>query len=163
MHPQSLTYRSPVYRKLLELDAEFAEINGYAVAMAIGDASAELIVARHLVLCDCSGLTRIGLKGPGAIQWIAEQGFTVPEDSNRALRQHDGTTLAETCAPRGFYSWRHRSAEHEHWPLEKCLAVVCRGSDVHTKRIYFAAPGHACLVSAFRSAHGRNACKVVRY
>ena len=37
MDPGSLVYRSPVYRQLQGLDAEFAEINAYAVAINIGE------------------------------------------------------------------------------------------------------------------------------
>ena len=94
MNPQSLTYRSPVYRKLRDLDAEFVEINGYAVAMTIGDAGTQVTAARQLSLCDISGLSRLGFKGPGTSEWITGQGLTVPADCNRALRQSNGTLLA---------------------------------------------------------------------
>lgn len=94
MNPQSLTYRSPVYRKLRELNAEFVEINGYAVAMTIGEAATQAAATRQLSLCDFSGLARLGVKGQGTCEWIAEQGLTVPAESNRALRQSDDTLLA---------------------------------------------------------------------
>lgn len=94
MNPRSLTYRSPVYRKLRDLDAEFVEINGYAIAMTIGAAATQVAAARELSLCDFSGLSRIGIKGPGTCEWITERGLTVPSESNRGLRQSDGTLLA---------------------------------------------------------------------
>jgi sarcosine oxidase subunit gamma len=94
MNPQTLTYRSPVYRKLRDLDARFVEINGYAVASTIGEAATQIDAARQLSLCDLSGLARLGVKGPGTSEWITEQGLTVPEESNRALRQSDSTLLA---------------------------------------------------------------------
>ena len=94
MKPQSLTYRSPVYRKLRELNAEFVEVNGYAVAMTIGEAATQAAATRQLSLCDFSGLSRLGVKGPGTCAWIAKQGLTVPAESNRALLQSDDTLLA---------------------------------------------------------------------
>lgn len=94
MNPESLTYRSPVYRKLRELDAEFAESNGYAVATTIGDTATQIAAARQLSLCDFSGLSRLGFKGSGTCEWIAEQGLAVPIESNRALPQVDGGLVA---------------------------------------------------------------------
>lgn len=94
MDPQTLTYRSPVYRKLRELNAEFAEVNGYAVAMNVGDAVSQVAAARQLSLTDFSGLSRLGIKGPGTCEWITEKGLSVPAKSNRALRQSDGALLA---------------------------------------------------------------------
>ena len=98
MDPQSLTCRSPVYRKLQNLDAEFAEINGYAIAITIGDSAAQATAVRQLSLCDLSGLARFGLKGPGTSHWLAEQGLAIPPDSNRARRQRDGALLARLAA-----------------------------------------------------------------
>lgn len=94
MNPQSLTYRSPVYRNLRDLNAGFVEINGYAVAMTIGEAATQIAATRQLSLCDFSGLSRVGFKGPGTSEWITEQGLAVPAESNRALRQSDGSLLA---------------------------------------------------------------------
>ena len=94
MDPQSLTYRSPVYRKIRDLDAEFAEINGYAVATTIGEPAAQAAAIRQLSLSDLSGLTRLGIKGPGTCEWLSEQGLAIPDESNRALRQDDGALLA---------------------------------------------------------------------
>ena len=98
MDPQSLTYRSPVYRKLLDLDAAFTEINGYAVATAIGDPATQDAAVHRLSLCDLSGLLRLGIRGPGSSHWVAEQGLAVPAASNQALRQEDGALLARLAA-----------------------------------------------------------------
>ena len=94
MDPQSLCYRSPVYRYLRDLDAEFAEINGYAVATSIGDAAAQLAAGRILAICDLSGLARMGIKGAGIGRWLSAQELSVPEEPNRALRQNDGSLMA---------------------------------------------------------------------
>jgi sarcosine oxidase subunit gamma len=94
MDPQSLTYRSPVYRELRNLEAEFVEINGYAVATSIGDASTQASTARNLALCDLSGLPRMGVKGRQTGKWLTTQGLSVPTEPNRALQQDDGLLLA---------------------------------------------------------------------
>lgn len=93
MDPQSLTYRSPVYRKLQALDAEFDEINGYAVAIKLGEAGPQA-AARQLSICDLSGLARLGVKGPGTCEKLLEFGLQIPAESNRALRQDDGALVA---------------------------------------------------------------------
>ena len=94
MDPRSFTYRSPVYHKLLDLNAAFTEINGYAVATAIGDPATQHAAVDRLSLCDLSGLGRLGIRGPDCSQWVAEQGLAVPAANNQARRQEDGALLA---------------------------------------------------------------------
>lgn len=94
MDPQSLTYRSPVYRYLRDLDATFDDVNGYAVATSVGDAGAQTEAARTLALCDLSGLPRTGFKGPRVGRWLADQALSLPSGPNRAARQDDGSLLA---------------------------------------------------------------------
>jgi len=93
MDPRALNYRSPVYRKLQELGAEFEEINGYAVAIRVGEAGAQAAAA-ELSICDLSGLGRIGVKGPGTCDKLAEFGVQIPAASNQAKRQDDGSLVA---------------------------------------------------------------------
>ena len=93
MDPQSLTYRSPVYRKLQDIGAEFDEINGYAVAIKVGEVAPKA-AAGHLSICDLSGLDRLGVKGPGTCEKLSEVGLQIPAESNLAVRQDDGTLLA---------------------------------------------------------------------
>ena len=92
--PHSLNYRSPVLRNLQAMDAEFTEVNGYAVATSVHDAAEEASALRRLALCDLSGLPRTGVKGPGVGQWLSDQGFSVPSEPNRSMRQDDGSLLA---------------------------------------------------------------------
>jgi sarcosine oxidase subunit gamma len=98
MDPQSFTYRSPLYSKLQHLDATFAGINDYAVALTIGDPSAQAESVSQLSLCDLSGLPRIGVKGSEAGHWLAGQGFEVPGESNRSTRQSGGALLSRLSA-----------------------------------------------------------------
>ncbi|MDE0756202.1 MAG: hypothetical protein OSB26_16295 [Woeseiaceae bacterium] len=95
MDPQTLTYRSPIFRKLQDLNAEFVEINGYGVASTVGEAATQAAAIQQLSLCDFSGLSRLGVKGPGTCKWISEQGLKVPVECNRALRQSNETLLAK--------------------------------------------------------------------
>lgn len=102
MDPQSLTYRSPVWRHLKDADAEFAEINGYAVATSIGDTGTQLSAARNLAICDLSGLARMGVKGDGIDRWLSAQGLSVPPAPNHALMQADGSLLAMLARNEGL-------------------------------------------------------------
>ncbi len=96
--PTDLPRRSFVYRKLQAAGANFAEVNGGAVAGDFGDPDGEAAAARRLGLVDLSPLPRIGFKGAGTAEWLAEQGVAVPDDSNWARRQADGA-LAARLAP----------------------------------------------------------------
>ncbi len=101
MDPLSTSYRSPLYRKLQALGTEFMEINGYAVPDVVAGYTARSFAPEQLALCDLSGLPRVGVKGANAIDWLTEQGFSVPANSNSALRQSDGVLLAR-LAPNEF-------------------------------------------------------------
>lgn len=92
--PESLPRRSFVYRKLTQLGAQFAELNGAATAQTFGNTAAEIEQARQLALCDLSPLPRTGFKGPGAADWLASQGVAVPPAVNRATQQADGALVA---------------------------------------------------------------------
>ena len=98
MEPGSLVYRSPVYRQLQGLDAEFAEINAYAVAINIGEPAEQIAAARQLALGDLCGIARFGLKGPGTSRWLSEQGLIVPAENNRVQKQSDGVLIARLSA-----------------------------------------------------------------
>ncbi len=91
--------RSFVYRVLTALGAEFATLNGAAVALRLGrPVEAEIALARRLALVDLSVLPRTGFKGNGAVEWLLAQGLRVGPDSNVAYRQSGGT-LAARLAP----------------------------------------------------------------
>lgn len=96
--PTDLPRRSFVYRKLQAAGANFAEVNGGAVARDFGDPDGEAASFRRLGLVDLSPLPRIGFKGAGTAEWLAEQDVAVPDDNNRARRQADGA-LAARLAP----------------------------------------------------------------
>lgn len=93
--PQDKLPRSPIYRQLVELGADFAEVAGAACAMGFGgDPEAEVALARDLAICDLSALPRVGFKGREAQSWPAAQGLAISPDNNRAVVQDDGALVA---------------------------------------------------------------------
>jgi len=94
MNPQSLTSRSPIYRRLRDLGAQFSEINDCAAAESFGEPQDEALSMQTLALCDLSALARLGIKGPGTPTWVCEQHVQVPNASNQASRQPDGALVA---------------------------------------------------------------------
>jgi len=97
--PTSRLRRSFIYRLLAAAGAEFAEVNGGAVALHFGGSrEAEAAAARRLGLADLSVLPHGGFKGKGTVDWLSGQGLAIGADSNVAYRQADGE-LAARLAP----------------------------------------------------------------
>src|SRR5690625_4573533 len=92
--PEAYSRRGFVYRKLREHGARFAEVAGAAVAMTYGREPPEVEQARRLALADLSPLPRVGFKGPGVGEWLADQGMNAPAESNRATVQDNGSVVA---------------------------------------------------------------------
>lgn len=99
LDPATLKRRSFVYRKLMAAGAEFAEVNGGAVAMRYpakgGD---EVEAAQRMALADLSVLPHGGFKGRGTVEWLTAQGLSIGADSNKAYAQSGGE-LAARLAP----------------------------------------------------------------
>ena len=97
--PTAFLRRSFVYRTLQRLGAEFAMINGAAVALRVGVAvEVDLAAGRRLGLADLSPLPRTGFKGAGTIEFLTAQGLEIGPDNNVAYRQPSGG-LAARLAP----------------------------------------------------------------
>lgn len=93
--PHGFQRRSFIYRQTLEAGAEFAEINGGAVAMGYGGAAEiELDRASRMGLADLSVLPHTGFKGAGTVDWLTGQGLVIGGDSNIAYRQSGGEWAA---------------------------------------------------------------------
>jgi len=97
--PTAFLRRSFVYRTLQRLGAEFAMVNGAAVALRC-DAAVEgdLAAGRRLGLADLSPLPRTGFKGAGTIEFLTAQGLAIGPDNNVAYLQPGGG-LAARLAP----------------------------------------------------------------
>jgi sarcosine oxidase subunit gamma len=102
LDPALLKRRSFVYRKLVAAGAEFAEINGGAVAMRYPAQGNEVDAARRMALADLSVLPHGGLKGRGTVEWLTAQGLTIGADSNKAYRQSGGELAARLAATEIF-------------------------------------------------------------
>jgi sarcosine oxidase subunit gamma len=99
LDPATLKRRSFIYRKLAAAGAEFAEVNGGAVAMRYpARAESEAAIARRMGLADLSVLPHGGFKGRGTVEWLTAQGLTIGADSNKAYVQAGGE-LAARLAP----------------------------------------------------------------
>jgi sarcosine oxidase subunit gamma len=99
LDPATLRRRSFIYRKLVSAGAEFAEVNGGAVAMRYpARGESETMTARRMALADLSVLPHGGFKGRGTVEWLTAQGLDIGADSNKAYRQADGE-LAARLAP----------------------------------------------------------------
>jgi len=99
LDPAGLKRRSFVYRKLVAAGAEFAEINGGAIAMRYPErAESETESARRMALADLSVLPHGGFKGRGTVEWLSAQGLNIGADSNKAYAQSGGE-LAARLAP----------------------------------------------------------------
>ncbi len=99
LDPATLKRRSFIYRKLAAAGAEFAEVNGGAVAMRYpARGESEAAVARRMALADLSVLPHCGVKGRGTVEWLTGQGLAIGADSNKAYLQAGGE-LAARLAP----------------------------------------------------------------
>ncbi len=82
--PEHFNRRSFIYPRLIEAGAEFADVGDAAVAARYPhDAPA-------LGLVDLSPLPRTGIKGPWALEWLAGQGWPIPEENNQAAHTESG-------------------------------------------------------------------------
>lgn len=99
LDPATLKRRSFIYRTLAAAGAEFAELNGGAVAMRYpARGESEAATARRIGLADLSVLPHGGFKGRGTVEWLTAQGLTIGADSNKAYAQA-GDALAARLAP----------------------------------------------------------------
>lgn len=70
---------SPVHDALQELGGSWREINGMPTLVTL---SGDEVTAAHLGIADLSFLTRFGVKGAGAANWLESQGIPVPDRPN---------------------------------------------------------------------------------
>ncbi len=109
--PEQFIRRSPVYRQLQKLGAQFGEMAGGACALAFAgategaadgteqatDATAATATAeeaaggRELALMDLSLLPKTGYRGPRALAWLETQKVVLPPENNRGAIQPEGS------------------------------------------------------------------------
>ena len=64
-----------------------------ALTLCVTDPSADHETARHLGFIDLSVLPKLGIKGPSAAAWLAEQSLPVPANTYDAASCDDGSCL----------------------------------------------------------------------
>lgn len=71
---------SPLAQALARLHPVWRDHRGMPMAITIGGDGA--LLSSIAGVCDLSALTRTGLKGPGAAQWLDARGIQIPADPN---------------------------------------------------------------------------------
>lgn len=95
--PDSFSRRSPLYRQLAAAGATFEPMGDAAVAMRVAPEN-EAERLQQLAFIDLSVLTRMGLKGPGAPDWLLSKGVSPPPEPNRSVLMDGHGLLARLSA-----------------------------------------------------------------
>ena len=95
LNPDQTLRRSPLYRRHVQLDAQFEPLGDALVVGAYSDTGMEPRLGVSLGLADLCCLPRTGFKGHGAPDWAAAQGVDLPSVPNTAQAQADGSVVAK--------------------------------------------------------------------
>lgn len=88
-------------------------------------------------LVDLTNLARVGFRGLDAAQYLAAQGFTLPEKPNTLIMQSDGSQVARLSATEymilgGLQDFGERIAQLErHWVMDDQLNYLLPRQDSH--------------------------------
>jgi sarcosine oxidase, subunit gamma len=82
--------RSPIAARFSENDVEWQLVNDYLAVARIGGAN----TSRAVTLCDLTHVARIGFKGAGTCDWLAEQGLAIPPTPNQIVVDDSGCIVA---------------------------------------------------------------------
>ncbi|XHX79607.1 MAG: hypothetical protein RBJ76_06730 [Stenomitos frigidus ULC029] len=107
---------SPIHDLLQPLDGSWQDLNGMPSLVALPE---DATIVTHLGIADVSCLTRFGVKGANAADWLLSQGITIPDRPNTwnplpdsgmiarlgstefliedSLQSHFAVDLAEAC------------------------------------------------------------------
>ena len=69
---------SPIHGWLKAHAAQWGPLGDASIALNFGDADSEQMAAKQLGLCDLSGLSKLGLKGPGAAARLQRHDVGIP-------------------------------------------------------------------------------------
>jgi sarcosine oxidase subunit gamma len=76
--PASADRRSPVQSLLESRGAHWGRLAGAPIALRLGTAEEEAATLPDLGLCDLSALPKLGVKGPGAEEWLRGHTIDLP-------------------------------------------------------------------------------------
>ena len=122
--------RSPIDAAGRAAGAVLGEHAGVTAATDFGDPAGEAAVARRLGVADLSPLPRVGLRGPGAREWLAAQGVDLPEEPNRARVQPDGSIAITRSWTEVLVLGRIRGAD------SLCARLEAGAADAQRARAY---------------------------
>jgi sarcosine oxidase subunit gamma len=88
--PESAERRSPVHRLLESRGARWGRLAGAPFALSFGPAEEEAAALRDLGLCDLSALPKLGVRGPGAEEWLRGRGVELPPATYHTRPLPDG-------------------------------------------------------------------------
>ena len=94
----TLTAHSPVHHLVEALGPHWTRIGAMPTAAHFGSPQEEAAAVRTLGLCDLSALVKLGVKGPQADAWLAQQGVDVPGDIYETRRLSDGGLAVKIAA-----------------------------------------------------------------
>lgn len=83
---------SPLTHALATLHPEWIEVAGMPLAATLRDDHPDR--SGKLGVCDLSGLPRVGVKGPGAAEWLSARGVPVPDQPNSWAPLEGGGVVA---------------------------------------------------------------------
>jgi len=91
LQAQQFIERSPLYRQ--QAGATLGRLGDSVIVAHYGehDESPQL---QRCALLDLTNLARVGFRGAAAAEYLLERGYQLPEASNRALTQSDGSHVA---------------------------------------------------------------------
>ena len=102
--PEQFIRRSPVYRQLQKLGAEFGELAGGATALRYGAGdtgaqaaeegkAAEAAACGELALIDLSLMPKTGYRGPRALAWLEARELAIPPNNRGAIQTEGGLVV----------------------------------------------------------------------
>ena len=92
------TRRSPIHSWLEARQPEWRIVNEMSVAIKFQAAEAEKAAMSKLALCDLSALTKLGVKGRDAENWLSQQSVDLPAGIYESQRLADGGLIARLAA-----------------------------------------------------------------
>lgn len=90
---QDVVLKSPVAFAQASKKPVNGQVNGMEIALSFADASVEAAHSETLGICDVSNLSRFGVKGPHAADWLTASNITLPAGTNRWTKLDSGSLV----------------------------------------------------------------------
>ena len=100
--PDTKTRTSPIHEWFGRRNTEWGTLLGCPIALRLQDGDSESAAMKSLGLCDLSSFQKIGVKGPGAIDWLEQQGCTIPNNIYESSAHADGSLVARIATDEFF-------------------------------------------------------------